>query len=444
MSRTLTLRKSKSRPAAYADATKDWAAPKVETAKDWAAPKVETAKDWAAPKGRERRRQGQERRAPGGRRRGDRSAGRHRAGAHRGGLPRQRRAGRPQGRGRGPQAQEAPHPQAARARHRPRRGLRRLEGLGVPAAEQRPGLAVDVRQQHDLDEHRLAGAPGDRRPGRRRPGRGARRRGRRGDGRGGRLAGRDRAGDRGGHPEQRQEGLRRSEQGRHQEELTTPAAPSILTEPCGVRPAGLSRRRRWPPGWVGDSPGRRPTRRRRGCRCRRRSPRCGPPPTRTGRARLAPRRASRSSRPPSRCSAFVRLPVFSAFSDLVRLAASGAGRRRWGGRWPGCCSGRRTHRPRCAVGDPVQARRAGDRPGPADPAASAAASRSVVVRPRAASDSSRPRDIGPPGAGCPARQSCPPVHRGDVDRYAVRRAEVVETRGLEPLTPALQRRCSAS
>ena len=50
MSRTLTLRKSKSRPVAYADATKDWAAPKVETAKDWAAPKVETAKDWAAPK----------------------------------------------------------------------------------------------------------------------------------------------------------------------------------------------------------------------------------------------------------------------------------------------------------------------------------------------------------------------------------------------------------
>jgi len=50
VSRTLTLRKSKSRPVAYADATKDWAAPKVETAKDWAAPKVETAKDWAAPK----------------------------------------------------------------------------------------------------------------------------------------------------------------------------------------------------------------------------------------------------------------------------------------------------------------------------------------------------------------------------------------------------------
>jgi hypothetical protein len=50
VSRTLTLRKSKSRPAAYADATKDWAAPKVETAKDWAAPKVETAKEWAAPR----------------------------------------------------------------------------------------------------------------------------------------------------------------------------------------------------------------------------------------------------------------------------------------------------------------------------------------------------------------------------------------------------------
>jgi hypothetical protein len=48
VSRTLTLRKNKSRPVA--DATKDWAAPKVETAKDWAAPKVETAKDWAAPK----------------------------------------------------------------------------------------------------------------------------------------------------------------------------------------------------------------------------------------------------------------------------------------------------------------------------------------------------------------------------------------------------------
>ena len=45
MSRTLTLRKSKSRPVAYADATKDWAAPKVETAKDWAAPKVETGVD---------------------------------------------------------------------------------------------------------------------------------------------------------------------------------------------------------------------------------------------------------------------------------------------------------------------------------------------------------------------------------------------------------------
>jgi len=50
VSRTLTLRKSKSRPATYADATKEWAAPKVETAKDWAAPKVETAKDWAAPR----------------------------------------------------------------------------------------------------------------------------------------------------------------------------------------------------------------------------------------------------------------------------------------------------------------------------------------------------------------------------------------------------------
>lgn len=33
-----------------ADATRDWAAPKVETAVDWAAPKVETAKEWAAPK----------------------------------------------------------------------------------------------------------------------------------------------------------------------------------------------------------------------------------------------------------------------------------------------------------------------------------------------------------------------------------------------------------
>jgi hypothetical protein len=50
VSRTLTLRKSKSRPAAAADATKEWAAPKVETAKEWAAPKVETAKEWAAPK----------------------------------------------------------------------------------------------------------------------------------------------------------------------------------------------------------------------------------------------------------------------------------------------------------------------------------------------------------------------------------------------------------
>jgi hypothetical protein len=43
VSRTLTLRKSKSRPVA--DATKDWAAPKVETAKDWAAPKVESGVD---------------------------------------------------------------------------------------------------------------------------------------------------------------------------------------------------------------------------------------------------------------------------------------------------------------------------------------------------------------------------------------------------------------
>ena len=34
----------------YADATRDWAAPKVETAVDWAAPKVETAVNWAAPK----------------------------------------------------------------------------------------------------------------------------------------------------------------------------------------------------------------------------------------------------------------------------------------------------------------------------------------------------------------------------------------------------------
>lgn len=34
----------------YADATRDWAAPKVETAVDWAAPKVGTAKDWAAPR----------------------------------------------------------------------------------------------------------------------------------------------------------------------------------------------------------------------------------------------------------------------------------------------------------------------------------------------------------------------------------------------------------
>gem|GEM_PF-2275752 len=50
MSRTLTMRKSKSRPVGYADATKDWAAPKVETAKEWAAPKVEKSKDWAAPK----------------------------------------------------------------------------------------------------------------------------------------------------------------------------------------------------------------------------------------------------------------------------------------------------------------------------------------------------------------------------------------------------------
>ena len=45
MSRTLTLRKSKSRPVTYVDATKDWAAPKVETAKDWAAPKVESGVD---------------------------------------------------------------------------------------------------------------------------------------------------------------------------------------------------------------------------------------------------------------------------------------------------------------------------------------------------------------------------------------------------------------
>jgi hypothetical protein len=50
VSRTLTLRKKQSRPATYAGATKDWAAPKVETARDWAAPKVETARDWAAPK----------------------------------------------------------------------------------------------------------------------------------------------------------------------------------------------------------------------------------------------------------------------------------------------------------------------------------------------------------------------------------------------------------
>ncbi len=34
----------------YADATRDWAAPKVETAVDWAAPKVTTARDWAGPK----------------------------------------------------------------------------------------------------------------------------------------------------------------------------------------------------------------------------------------------------------------------------------------------------------------------------------------------------------------------------------------------------------
>lgn len=33
-----------------ADATRDWAAPKVETAVDWAAPKVETAKEWAGPR----------------------------------------------------------------------------------------------------------------------------------------------------------------------------------------------------------------------------------------------------------------------------------------------------------------------------------------------------------------------------------------------------------
>ena len=32
-----------------ADATRDWAAPKVETAVDWAAPKVSSAKEWAAP-----------------------------------------------------------------------------------------------------------------------------------------------------------------------------------------------------------------------------------------------------------------------------------------------------------------------------------------------------------------------------------------------------------
>ena len=50
MSRTLMLRKKPSRPAAYAGATKDWAAPKVETARDWAAPKAGAAKDWAAPK----------------------------------------------------------------------------------------------------------------------------------------------------------------------------------------------------------------------------------------------------------------------------------------------------------------------------------------------------------------------------------------------------------
>jgi hypothetical protein len=34
VSRTLTLRKSKSRPVAYVDATKDWAAPKVESGVD--------------------------------------------------------------------------------------------------------------------------------------------------------------------------------------------------------------------------------------------------------------------------------------------------------------------------------------------------------------------------------------------------------------------------
>ena len=50
MSRTLTLRKKQSRPATYAGATKDWAAPKVETAREWAAPKAEAAKDWAAPR----------------------------------------------------------------------------------------------------------------------------------------------------------------------------------------------------------------------------------------------------------------------------------------------------------------------------------------------------------------------------------------------------------
>ena len=33
-----------------ADATRDWAAPRVESAVDWAAPRVSTARDWAAPR----------------------------------------------------------------------------------------------------------------------------------------------------------------------------------------------------------------------------------------------------------------------------------------------------------------------------------------------------------------------------------------------------------
>ena len=82
---------------------------------------------------------------------------------------------------------------------------------------------------------------------------------------------------------------------------------------------------------------------------------------------------------------------------------------------------------------------------PPTPPRSAAASSRVVVRPRAASDSSRPaRHRNPQGRVLPHSRPARPFIVGRLDRYAARRAEVVETRGLEPLTPALQRRCSAS